>query len=238
MDQAVETAATFSNAFPISPADRANAIGQRYHGPVVLITDARCYSATDIFAAGFQDHGIGPVLGVDDDTGAGGANVWTQDLLKQLLELPTPDASTPYKPLPRGAGMRVAIRRTLRVGSLAGTPVEDLGVRPNERHHLTRNDVLGDNADLLQHAGELLAAMPVHKLVVGVNWDRAGSLRVHLEVDNLDRADVFVDGRPRASADLTGPEAEVTIPGLPEATSVRVEGYLKGELAAVRIATV
>lgn len=238
MDQAVETAATFSNAFPISPADRANAIGQRYHGPVVLITDARCYSATDIFAAGFQDHGIGPVLGVDDDTGAGGANVWTQDLLKKLLELPTPDASTPYKPLPRGAGMRVAIRRTLRVGSLAGTPVEDLGVRPNERHHLTRNDVLGDNADLLHHAGELLAAMPVHKLVVGVNWDRAGNLRVHLEVDNLDRADVFVDGRPRASADLTGPKAEVTIPGLPEATSVRIEGYLKGELAAVRIATV
>jgi len=86
MDQAVATAATFSNAFPISPADRANAIGQRYHGPVVLITDARCYSATDIFAAGFQDHGIGPVLGVDDDTGAGGANVWTQDLLEKLLE--------------------------------------------------------------------------------------------------------------------------------------------------------
>jgi hypothetical protein len=238
MDQAVETAATFSNAFPISPADRANAIGQRYHGPVVLITDARCYSATDIFAAGFQDHGIGPILGVDDDTGAGGANVWTQDLLEKLLELPAPDASTPYKPLPRGAGMRVAIRRTLRVGSLAGTPVEDLGVRPNERHHLTRNDVLGDNADLLHHAGELLVAMPVHKLVVGVNWDRAGSLRVHLEVDNLDRADVFVDGRPRASVDLTGPKAEATIPGLPEATSVRVEGYLKGELAAVRIATV
>ena len=164
--------------------------------------------------------------------------MWTQDLLKQLLELPTPDASTPYKPLPRGAGMRVAIRRTLRVGSLAGTPVEDLGVRPNERHHLTRNDVLGDNADLLHHAGELLAAMPVHKLVVGANWDRGGNLRVHLEVDNLDRADVFVDARPRASVDLTGLKAEVTIPGLQEATSVRVEGYLKGELAAVRIATV
>jgi len=53
-----------------------------------------------------------------------------------------------------------------------------------------------------------------------------------------DRADVFVDARPRASVDLTGPKAEVTIPGLQEATSVRVEGYLKGELAAVRIATV
>jgi hypothetical protein len=238
MDQAVETAATFSNAFPITPADKANAIGQRYHGPVVLITDARCYSATDIFAAGFQDHNIGPVLGVDDDTGAGGANVWTQDLLKQLLEVPTPDANSPYQPLPRGAGMRVAIRRTLRVGSLAGTPVEDLGVRPTELHQLTRNDVLGDNADLLEHAGDLLAAMPVRKLTVDVTKQADGSLRVDLDVANLDRTDVFVDGRPRASVDLTGPNAAVTIPGLPDAASVRVEGYLKGELAAVRVATV
>ena len=39
-----------------------NLVGQRYFGPVVLITDARCYSATDIFAAGFADHEIGPIL--------------------------------------------------------------------------------------------------------------------------------------------------------------------------------
>ncbi|MFD2350607.1 hypothetical protein ACFSTC_16675 [Nonomuraea ferruginea] len=85
----------------------------------MLITDARCYSATDIFAAGFQDHGIGPVLGVDDNTGAGGANVWTHELLKLLLELPSPAPGSPYRPLPGGAGMRVSVRRTLRVHELA-----------------------------------------------------------------------------------------------------------------------
>ncbi|MGH3196373.1 MAG: hypothetical protein ACRDOH_16805 [Streptosporangiaceae bacterium] len=42
----------------------------------------------------------------------------------------------------------------------------------------------------------------------------------------------------RASVDLTGPNATVAIPGLPEAASVPVEGYLKAELAAVRMATV
>jgi hypothetical protein len=72
LDQATETGATFSAAVPITPQDGANSIGQQYEGPVVLITDARCYSATDIFSAGFQDHGIGPILGVDDNTGAGG----------------------------------------------------------------------------------------------------------------------------------------------------------------------
>ena len=90
MDQALQTGAAFSGAFPITPVDGANALGQEYAGPVILITDALCYSATDIFAAGFKDHKIGPVLGVDDNTGAGGANVWTHALLKQLLDVPSP----------------------------------------------------------------------------------------------------------------------------------------------------
>ena len=129
MDQAVETGAIYSSAFPITPGGRRQRDRPAVLRPGRAVTDARCYSATDIFAAGFQDHEIGPVLGVDDNTGAGGANVWTHGLLKALRDLP-PDAETPYAPLPRQADMRVAIRRTLRVGKLAGTPVEDLGVGP------------------------------------------------------------------------------------------------------------
>ncbi|MEV5553007.1 S41 family peptidase [Nonomuraea wenchangensis] len=231
MNQALETGAVHSGGFPITPAGGANALGQQYHGPVVLVTDARCYSATDIFAAGFQDHGIGPVLGVDDNTGAGGANVWTHALLKLLLELPEPVRESPYRELPGGANMRVAIRRTLRVHDRAGTPVEDLGVVPDERHRMTRRDVLGGNADLLEHAGRLLAALPARRLEVRV----AGSgdelaLRAHL----LDRADVYVDGRPRASADLTGESVTVSVPGAGVAHVIRVEGFHDGVLAAAR----
>jgi hypothetical protein len=237
MDQALETGATFSGAFPITPEPGANAIGQRYHGPVVLITDARCYSATDIFAAGFQDHGIGPVIGVDENTGAGGANVWTQNLLKLLLELPTPDAGSPYKSLPKGAGMRVSVRRTLRVGRLAGTPVEDLGVTPDISHRLTRTDVLEGNTDLLERAGEVLAAQPVRTLLVTATADGGGDLTIQLQTANLDRADVFVDGRPRASADVSGPTTTLTIANVPGASSVRVDGYAAGALVASRVVT-
>ncbi|MEU4514383.1 S41 family peptidase [Nonomuraea wenchangensis] len=231
MNQALETGAVHSGGFPITPAGGANALGQQYHGPVVLVTDARCYSATDIFAAGFQDHGIGPVLGVDDNTGAGGANVWTHALLKLLLELPEPVRDSPYRELPGGANMRVAIRRTVRVHDRAGTPVEDLGVVPDERHRMTRRDVLGGNADLLEHAGRLLAALPARRLEVRI----AGSgdeltLRTHL----LDRADVYVDGRPRASADLTGESVTVSVPGAGAARAIRVEGFHDGVLAAAR----
>ena len=67
-----------------------------------MVTDALCYSTTDIFAAGFQDHHIGPVLGTSGNTGAGGANVWTHELMREFL----PDG--PFKALPRNAAMRVA----------------------------------------------------------------------------------------------------------------------------------
>lgn len=236
MDQAVETGATFSATFPITPEQGANAIGQCYHGPVVLVTDARCYSATDIFAAGFQDHAIGPVLGIDDNTGAGGANVWTHQLLKLLLELPTPDPGpdpeSPYRALAGGASMRVAIRRTVRVGERSGTPVEDLGVIPDVPYRMTRADVLNGNIDLLNRAGELLAQLPVYRLDVTVDGN-ADSLTVRTA--GLDRVDVFVGQRPRASVDVVDGDTVVPLPAAFDRTErIHVDGYSSGTLAAAR----
>ena len=234
MDQAVETGAVYSSALPITPIDGANAVGQRYFGPVVLVTDARCYSATDIFAAGFQDHRIGPVLGVDDNTGAGGANVWTHGLLKALLEIPSRHPQTPYTNLPKQADMRVSIRRTLRVGALAGTPVEDLGVPSDVRHEMTRRDVLEGNLDLLDAAGALLAGMPVRRLDVMPSLGADGTLTLQVGTAGVERLDVYVDGRPRTSADVADGMSAVTVAGVAGATRVRVEGWSAGELVAAR----
>ena len=87
--QSVETGSAFSQALPIEPAEKVNEIGQRYQGPVVLITDARCYSTTDIFAAGFEDNEVGAILGTSGNTGAGGANVWDyrKDIAPSLPDL-------------------------------------------------------------------------------------------------------------------------------------------------------
>lgn len=62
LSESVTTGSTFSRGYPITSKGQANNIGQQYHGPILLVTDPLCYSATDLFAAGFQDHQIGPIL--------------------------------------------------------------------------------------------------------------------------------------------------------------------------------
>lgn len=238
LDLATETGAAYSAAKPITPEEGANDIGQTYHGPVVLITDARVYSATDIFAAGFADHEIGTILGVDDNTGAGGANVWTHGLLAALLnEPPPPDPTSPYVALPNGANLRVAIRRCLRVGELSGTPVEDLGVRPHAMHQMTRADLLEGNVDLLNEAGALLAAMPKRRL--GVTTSLTGAtLNVTLDVQGMDRVDLYVDDRPISSEDLAGTPLSIDILEVSRGQLLRADGYQSGALVASRRAKV
>lgn len=159
MLRSVVTASVHSEGFPITPRERANNVGRKYKGPVALITDALAYSATDMFAAGFQDHELGPIVGVDDNTGAGGANVWPYALLQSLL---TPESGAMLS-LPGGCDLRLAMRRTLRVGKAnRGLPLEDLGVVPDERYFLTRRDVLDQNEDLIMHVAALLSRRRRH----------------------------------------------------------------------------
>src|SRR5205823_7290474 len=111
---------------------------QVYYGPVILITDALSYSTTDIFAAGFQDHKIGEILGTSDNTGAGGANMWYyQDLIDALGK----GAGTRFKPLPRDTTFQLAMRRSVRVGDREGRPLEELGIAPDFRHYMTKTDL-------------------------------------------------------------------------------------------------
>lgn len=222
MELALQTGATYSAGFPITPPNLCNTIGQRYFGPSVLITDALCYSTTDIFAAGFQDHEIGPVLGVDANTGAGGANVWEHGLLLQAL----PGAQSVYKALPHGAGMRVSIRRTLRVGRRAGTPVEDLGVLRDVSHDLTRKDLLEGNVDMIAKAASLLRPRPVYALKVNVNGSN-----VTADVQRIDRLDVYVNERPVQTIDVQGNRATFPVPGTGPRV-VELRGFEGGKLVA------
>src|SRR5215813_3534796 len=157
--EAVVTSATYSAGFPLTSEEECNAIGQIYFGPVVLITDAMCYSATDIFTAGFQDNRSGVVLGTSGNTGAGGAEVVEHKDLKHWLRK---DSKSPFGALPKGSGLSVAIRRSLRVGNRSGRPLEELGIISEQRHYMTKRDLL-DNRDLIDRAVRILVSMTARR---------------------------------------------------------------------------
>jgi hypothetical protein len=232
MEQAVESGAVYSAGISPTPSELLDSVPQAYLGPVVLLTDARVYSAADRFAAGLQDNGIGRVLGVDPNTGAGGANVWHHaELIKALKDV----ADSPYRPLPAGIDISVAIRRTLRVGRNTGAPVEDFGVQSDEVHQTTRDDILQQGVDLMAHAARLLADEgPPRRFAVELD-ETTDVLTARFDVTNVDRADLYADGRPRESVDLTSGTASAMLPGKPDPDEVRVEGFAEGRPVAVRV---
>ncbi|MBL7499827.1 peptidase S41 [Frankia sp. CNm7] len=233
MEQAVETGATHSAGVPLTPPAWFGLVPQMYVGPLVLIIDARCYSAADMFAAGFQDHGLGSVLGTSDRTGAGGANVYKLKELAKWLAAVAPATQPSAGPLPGGADLTFAVRRTLRVGRNAGAPLEDYGVVAPVRHTTTRADVTRDDADLMATAAALLRELPARRFDVELASSDDG-LTVILGALGISRADVTVDGRPSLSIEVTGNPGPLVIPVNTPPDLIQVTGFDGAELVAVR----
>lgn len=226
--QGVTTGAQYSGGIALSPPETVNSVGQLYHGPVVLITDAFCYSACDMFAAGFQDHQIGKVLGVDNATGAGGANVLTHvDVMKAW-------SGGPLKPLPAGAGMRVSLRRTLRVGERTGQPVEDLGVTPDKIIPFSQKDLLEGNRDLLNKAGEVLAEGIPRLLKVKVTSVQDHKATFDLTTLNIAEVDFYVNSRSRGSVKTPDGVNSLTVNSAEGGAIVQFKGFGGKKLVATR----
>lgn len=147
----VYTGEPYSQALPITEPEWCNDLGRAYPGPVVCVADCNTYSSGDLFAAGFVDNEIGPLVCVGEATGAGGANVWTHFDLREALE----GTAFALPDLPLGIGFTLAIRRATRARASAGLPIEDLGVR-GLPYVMTRNDLLAGNRDLIAHCAGLL----------------------------------------------------------------------------------
>jgi hypothetical protein len=62
----------------------------------------------------------------------------------------------PFTGLPKEAELRVAFRRSQRIGPQIGNDVEDFGIRPDYVYDMTRNDLLKGNVDLINYAVGLL----------------------------------------------------------------------------------
>ena len=121
------------------------------------------------------------------------------------------DART--RALPRQADMRVAIRRDAagrHARRHAGRGPRRAARRP---HAMTRRDLLEGNVDLLDAAGALLADRPVRRLRLTPSL-AAADAHPAARPPGIDRVDVYLDGRPRGSGDVTDGAATLTFPGV------------------------
>ena len=217
LEDAVATGEPYSQAFPITSPEACNDIGQVYGGPVVAVVDPNTYSAGDIFAAGFFDNGLGTLVTVGLATGAGGANVWWSQQVRDAL-LGTPFAQAA---LPEGLDYSLSVRRATRAaGAANGSAIEDVGVR-GRPYVMTRRDLTDSNHDLLEFCGAILSEQPLTRLQVAPPGPGAVSLQVTTR--GIGRLDLYVDGRPEGWKEVS----DGTIPvALPKGwSSVEVCGY-------------
>ena len=146
--EAISSQAKYTKPRTITSNDAANRYGQVWFKPVVVLTDATCYSACDLFAAAMQDHAAATIIGTHANTGAGGANVMEYDIFRQIFE--AADAgNNPFTVLPGHQGMRVSWRQTIRVGKNAGKLIEDTGVKSDIVVRYLTEDVVGGESRAL-----------------------------------------------------------------------------------------
>jgi hypothetical protein len=238
INRAMETGATFSASFPInSGADYCNDLEQVYHGPVVVVTNALTYSAAEFFAAGFQDHHIGTILGVDEATGAAGAHVKDYDALRKFFE--KSDDSPLKRPLPNEAGMTIALRRSARVGLHAGAEVEDFGVTPDVPYRMTHRDLVEENADLIGYACSLFSALTVQVKPVPGGGRRLDIATKEIKwtdgtMKRINEIDVLIDWRVEHPAINIGKAVSISVDSSADGRPIEIRGYIRMPRSAER----
>jgi hypothetical protein len=218
LEMAIATGEAYSQPLPLTDPAWCNDLGQRYGGPVVCVADANTYSAGDLFAAGFVDNGVGPLVCVGEATGAGGANVWTHWDLREAL------AGTEFAlpALPGDVGYTLALRRAVRSADADGVPIEDVGV-PGIPYAMTRRDLMEENEDLVRFCGDLLAG--ADRTSMRVRVDRAA---LAVTTAGLDELEVYADERAHATLPIGDGTAQVPLP--PRAATVELVGRRRGEI--------
>lgn len=221
LDDAVGTGELYSRSVPISGDDVCNDIGQTYGGPVVAVVDANTYSSGDLFAAGFVDNELGPLVTVGEATGAGGANVWLPEHVADALV----GTRFEQRPLPGGIGYTISVRRATRAGPADGSAIEDVGVRGSHVYAMTRRDLVEGpgNQDLLAFCGRILASHQRSNLEL-IPPAAAGDPLV-VRTSGLDRVDVSVNNRALVPRDVKTGKATTEIEIRPDWDVVEASGF-------------
>ncbi|MBL6458670.1 hypothetical protein JMJ55_25365 [Belnapia sp. T6] len=210
----------YSKPAPISSEILCNNVGQHYYGPVVLITNALSYSATELFAAGFKKYEIGKVLGTEKKTGGGRSNVVTRSTLWKNFEhakrafgtlkdaaaaqgeKPQDWLREPKWPLKLERPLDTDLRVTIRGVLSDGGKLHNGGVTRDFPHRMTRADVLEDNKDLLKTAADLLKELKKERSPCQLRetscYKEGDTIVARIKTGNIDILKLFLDQENKA----------------------------------------
>jgi len=203
--EAVTAGKEMINPMPITPKSEANSLGQIWFRPVIVLTDAACYSACDLFSGGMQDNNAGVIIGIHKTTGAGGANVMEHDVFRQIMD----GDNNPFEVLPYSQNMRVAWRQTVRSGKFAGQLIEDTGVRSDLVVPEKKEDIGNESKELMKAIHKIIDTLqPKFKSGLEVRRGSSVLLKNGEEakwsevVYGVDSVDIFVENKKVSTVEL------------------------------------
>lgn len=223
----------------ITSNDAANRYGQVWFKPVVILTDANCYSACDLFAASMQDHGAATIIGTHATTGAGGANVMDYDIFSRIFQAGSA-TNNPFVKLPGHQGMRVSWRQTLRVGKNQGQLIENAGVKSDIVVRYVTEDIVGGESRVLMREvhNAINKIIPRYKsnitLTSSLMMKNGAAAKWTEKVKGVDTLEVLQNGKPVETLDVNAAGQDITI-DLPDAKGEWAEApyHIVGKLKGV-----
>ena len=232
-DDSMKNGGPLTTGHQLTSVDSANNVGRVYRGRSVLVTDVGTYSAGDMFAAAYQDHEIGLVIGVDPSTGGGGGNVWTHEDIVRYLPA---SGDLVFQSLPDGVTLRLAIRRSIRTGINSGVALEDAGVTADLHFPPDSPQSLLDGfPGVIRHACRLLGAGREFRLRIrsAMVVPDGSAVRVELDLENVDTVQFLINSRlavsiavaPDSSSFMAPLDTDVLADGEPGALILSVKGF-------------
>lgn len=214
VQKAMAGASRYAGPLAITPQREANAIGQVWFKPTVVLTDASCYSACDIFTAGMKDNTAAKIIGVHQTTGGGGANVMEYNTFRSIL---SGSDKNPFSLLPYQQNMRVSWRQSVRVAAGLGKLIEDTGVESDAVVPLAIEDINGESKALMKKLHEFIdQLLPDYQSSIKfrpsglVSMANAKPAQWIETVQGVDAIEVIAQGKK--VAEFTIPDPQVTAP--------------------------
>ncbi|MCG8569784.1 MAG: S41 family peptidase [Spirochaetes bacterium] len=184
----------YSPTVAFTTDEEANDLGQVYYKPVVVLNNARSYSATDLFSCAMQDNEAAVIFGEDPRTGAGGANVITHALFNYYV-------GAPFETMPLDHRMRVSWRQSVRFGKHEGDLIEDYGCVADLDASLRLSDLYdGGESQLSKLTTNLAIRSFFYQSSVDADDDATllymnkDNLKIGITVKNTENINVFING--------------------------------------------